>query len=462
MLPARIISATSLLALLPSVCALMTGAAFSAETPASSAPNTHGAVLTWDAAIRTGLEQHPLIRYAQHEALQSEAVVKQIESVNYPQVTGISANTAGNTRVLANLGVSGSLPKPVTYLATPGVRADLLITDFGHTAHKTLSQKSLTKSAEKSVLTTKALVILNVQQAYLTCLKQQRLVTIAREILKERELIRLQTETFYRRQLRSKLDLDFASVEVNRAELALIKAQNDLKAAFATLNNAMGLQAGPEPLLEQVALAVTPAPPVEPLFREALTKRPELLGAKDRLQATDEALKAAKALNFGNITAIGTTGYTKWSGREFSANGAQTNPGEQLGWWGAGGTSAFPLYTGGRIQGQIDEANARKGESQADARAIANDVILQVARAYLSRLTAEQQITVAEEKVAFAREALTLARERYKAALGSILDVVTATADLLGAEVGLAESQYDYQASEAALFYATGAGYERY
>jgi outer membrane protein TolC len=228
------------------------------------------------------------------------------------------------------------------------------------------------------------------------------------------------------------------------------------------LNNAMGLQAGPERTLEHVVLAMTPAPPIEPLFRDALAKRPELLGATDRLQASDEALKAAKALNFGNITAIGTTGYTRWSGREFAASGSQTNPGEQLGWWGAGVTSAFPLYTGGRIQGQTDEADARKGESQADTRAIANDIILQVARAYLSRLTAEQQITVAQEKVAYAREALTLARERYKAALGSILDVITATADLLSAEVGLAESQYDYQASDAALSYATGTGYARY
>lgn len=459
---ARIISATSLLALLPSVCGLMVGAAFSAEAPVSSAPGKDGTVLTWDGAIRAGLDQHPLIKFSRHEVLQSEAVLKQIESVNYPQVTGISANTAGNTRVLANLGVSGSLPKPVTNLATLGIRADLLITDFGHTAHKILAQKSLTKSAEQSTFTTKALVILNVQQAYLTCLKQQRLVMIAREILTERELIRQQTDTFYRRQLRSKLDLDFASVETNRAELALIKAQNDLRAAFAALNNAMGLQAGPEYVLKQMPLAVTPAPQIEPLFREALTKRPELLGAKDRLQAADEALKAAKALKFGNITAIGTTGYSIWSGREFAANGAQANPGEQLGWWGAGGTSAFPLYTGGRIQGQIDEADARKGENQADARAIANDIVLQVARAYLSRLSAEQQITVAEEKVAFSREALTLARERYKAALGSILDVVTATADLLSAEVGLAESQYDYQASDAALSYATGTGYERY
>lgn len=436
--------------------------AFAAETTASPSMPPVGASLPWEQAIRTAIEKQPLIKAAQHEALESQALMKQIESANYPQVTGIYANTGGNTRVLANLGISGSLPKPVNYLTTPGLRVDLLITDFGRTAHSILAQKSFTASAEKAVLTTKALTILNVEQAYLNCLKQQRLVDIAREMFNERELIRQQAETFYRHQLRSKLDLDFASVEANRAEVALIKAQNDLTTAFAALNTAMGLPPGADYLLEKVTFEVKPAAPLDSLFPEALEKRPELLGSKDRIQATEEALKAAKARNYGSITAIGTAGYTWWSREERPSGKEVANPGANLGWWGAGGTSAFPLYTGGRIQGQIEESEARKGEAEADSRTIANDIVLQVAQAYLSRLTAEQQIKVAEEKVAHAREALTLARERYKTGLGSILDVVTATADLLSAEVGLAQSQYDYRASEAALAYSTGAEYARY
>lgn len=429
------------------------------ELPAASSKRSP---LSWDGAIHLALEKQPRIKIAQHEVLESQAVVKQIESVNYPQVTGIYASTGGNTRVLANLGISGSLPKPTNYLTTPGIRVDLLITDFGRTAHQILAQKAFTSSAEKAVLTSKALTILNVEQSYLNCLKQRRLVDIAREVFKERTLIRDQAATFYQHQLRSKLDLDFASVEADRAELALIKAENDLKAAFAALNNAMGLQPGAEYDLEIGTLSITPAPAIDSLLPEALSKRPELLGSKDRIQAAEEALKAAKALNFGNITAIGTAGYTWWSREEESSGQAVSNPGAKLGWWGAGGTSAFPLYTGGRIEGQINEAEARKAEVEADTRVIANDIVLQVAQAFLSRLTAQEQITVAEEKVAHAREALTLARERYKAGLGSILDVVTATADLLNAEVGLATAQYDFRASDAALAYATGVEYGRY
>jgi outer membrane protein len=435
---------------------------FAAEPMASRPIPASGGHLAWEQAIRIAIEKQPLIKVAEHEALESQALIKQIESANYPQITGLYSNSAGNTRVLANLNISGSLPKPTNYLTTPGIRADFLITDFGQTAHRILAQKSLAASAEKALLTSKALAILNVEQAYLNCLKQQRLVEIAREVMNERDLIRQQTEAFYRRQLRSKLDLDFASVEFNRAEVVLIKAQNNLATAFAALNTAMGLQGPGTYALEQVVLSVSPSSSPESLVQDALNQRPELLGSKDRVQAAEQALKAAKALRFGSVTSIGTFAYTWWGHEERPSGKEVSNPGAQVGWYGLGAAGSFPLYTGGRIEGQIEEADARKSETQATTRAIANDIVLQVAQAYFSRLTAEQQIKVAEEKVAHAREALTLARERYKAGLGSILDVTTATTDLLSAEVGLAEAQYDYRASEAALAYATGVEYARY
>jgi len=387
-------------------CAFCMGAClaveiFAADQTVSPALQEGRSLLTWEQAIRTAIEKHPLIKISEHEALESKAVVKQIESANYPQVTGILSSSAGNTRVLANLGISGSLPKPTNYLITPGIRADYLITDFGRTAHRILSQQALAASAEKDVLTSKALAILGVEQAYLNCLKQQRLVDISREVLSERDLIRQQTEAFYRRQLRSKLDLDFASVESNRAEVVLIKAQNNLVLSFAALNTAMGLQGPVNYQLEQAVFSVTPSASPDSLIQDALNQRPELLGSKDRIQAAEDALQSAKALRLGSINAIGTAAYTWWGHEERPSGKEVSNPGAKLGWYGAGGTSSFPLYTGGRLEAQIEEADARKGETQAATRSIANDIVLQVVRAYLSRLTAEQQFKVSEEKVAY-------------------------------------------------------------
>lgn len=440
-------------------------ASFSAHAesrPSASDARPDGVPLSLEEAVRRGVERHPLLRISEHEVAQAEAGTKQLEAANYPRVTGVFANSAGDTRVLANLGISGSLPKPTNYLTTPGLRVDVLVTDFGHTAHLILANKALTASAQRNVLTTKAVVILTIQQAYLNALKQQRFVDIAREALRERQLIRAQTDSLYRHQLRSKLDSDFASVEVNRAEVAVLQSENDLKMALADLDYAMGQQGPSVYVLEPVPLELKELPPAQQLFEDALSKRPELLGSTDRLHASEEAVKATQALNFGSVTAIGTTGYTWWGHEERPAGREVNNPGAKQGWWGAGGTSSFPLYTGGRIQGQIEEAEARKGEMEANARMIANDVILQVTRAYVSNRTAAEQIRVDEERVGQAREALTLARERYKNNLGSILDVTTATMNLLQAEVGLAESQYNYRLSVAAVAYATGTGYARF
>ncbi|HEU4686473.1 MAG TPA: TolC family protein [Nitrospira sp.] len=412
--------------------------------------------LSLEQAVSSSLEQHPMIRLARHEVLGLEASVKQLESANYPQVSAVWQNTAGNTRVLSNLSVSGSLPKPTNYLTTPGVRVDYLITDFGYTAHSVLASRALADAAGKDVSTVKALVALNVRHAYLNCQKQQRFVDIQRDLLRQWQTVFARAQGFYKKELRAKLDLETATAQMNQAELNLLRAENDLRIAFAVLNNAMG-----RPSVKEYDLA--PFPPVtvrghslNELYDAAMKQRPELQGNEDRVRAAEEAVKAAKALRYGNVTALGAAGYTWW-GREERPSGKEVgNPGAQLGFWSAGGTSAFPLYTGGRLEGKIEQAEARKSEAQAIARQIANDVILQVGRAYFTTETAEQQIRVAEERVAHAREALALADERYKFSLGSILDLITATAFLTSAEVGLAEARYEYVASQVALNYATG------
>jgi outer membrane protein len=249
---------------------------------------------------------------------------------------------------------------------------------------------------------------------------------------------------------------------MKQAELNLLKANNELQSAFVTLNAAMGRPSVAPYKLQPNVFAANPLSPLETLLEKALSLRPEIQGSQDRLHAAEEAIQAVKALRFGNIGAIGTAGYTWWGHEERPSGKEVSNPGAQLGFWGAGGTSAFPIYSGGRIEGKIDQAQARRGELRATGREIGNDVVLQVAQAYFTQQTVEEQIRVAQERAAHAREALTLANERYKQGLGSILDITTAAAALTGAEVGLAEAQYEAEATFAALRYATGEEYARF
>jgi outer membrane protein len=444
--------------------------------------------LTLKNAITAGVAQHPLIERAQAALESAAAETKQTKGRQYPWLEASVAGSAGSLRVRSSDGASihatgdlatsflrnraglhlhgggrgfalaGALPQHNQNMTTGGLILNQLITDFGTTAHRILANQSAEAATEKDILTNKALVILNVQQAYLACLMQERLAEIAAENLKKRQVIENQLRTLHKHQLKSKLDLDLVTVQVRNAELALIKAQNDLTQAFAALNNAMGIEGPDRYDLEPVPIAKEPAPAVADLVEQALRHRPELLGGQDRLQASQELLQAVKALHFGEISAVGAAGVTKYGAVH---DGGIPSDGVAS-FWGFGVTARLPLFTGFKIQNQIAEAGHRKGETEQELQNLANEVTLQVIKASLGQIAIAEQIELEQERVAFAREAMDLVQTRYKLGLSSIVEMIRAATALFDAESRLAEARYVYKTSQALVAYAAGQDYQKY
>ena len=427
-------------------------------------------LLTLDTAIRTGLTTHPSVTQARYQTLIAGALTKQARGDQYPWLEASIAESNGALRIVTTDGKAvhdrgghgfdpgGALAKHNQNMVSGGLLLNQLITDFGYTAHRIAASESAEAASEKAILTNKAYVILTVQKAYLSCLLQQHLVAIAAETVRRRKTIRDQISSLYKNQLRSKVDLDLIQVEVSNAELALIKAQNDVHQAFAALNNAMGLKRPDHYPLEDQSVVVSPSPDIESLVTLGLNNRPELLGGRDQVVASEELLRAAKALNFGSITAVGSVGMTKYGTVH---DGGIPSDGVAP-FWGIGATAKIPIFTGFRIQNQIKEAGSHKGESEAELQNLANEVLLQIVRAYLARTTNAEQITLERDRVAFSQEALKLAQERYRLGLSPIVEVVRATTGLFEAESRLKEAQYIYKTSEAAIAYATGQDYKRF
>ncbi|MBI3603958.1 MAG: TolC family protein [Nitrospirae bacterium] len=339
--------------------------------------------------------------------------------------------------------------------------ANQLLYDFGQTAQKVLAERANTAAAEKDILTHKALVILTVQQAYLDCLRQKRLVQIAEETVRERGTIRDQVAALYKHRLKSKLDLDLISVELRNAEVLMVQAKNNLRAAFATLKNAMGVRGPEDYTLEDVPATLSPIDTLELLTQEGLSQRPELLGSADRIRSAEAQLKSAQALYLPTISAASMGGVIHFSDAPTNQDPGAT-PGFTQRWWGAAATLSVPLFTGYLIENRVAEARQQQYKEELKKMDLANKVALEVTESYLTLQTAKQQTKVAEQEVAAAREALTLAKERYRLGLSSIIDVTTATTELVAAEVRLADTNYAYKASAVAVAYATGAGYQQF
>jgi outer membrane protein len=339
-----------------------------------------------------------------------------------------------------------------------GLRADQLIYDFGQCGHTLLAERANQEATEKDLLTNKALVILRVQQAYLHCLRMTRLIQIAEATVRERGILRDQIKILYERQLKSKLDLDFISVELKTSEVQFIQAKNELRAAFAQLNHAMGIRGPEDYTLEEVADVPTPSATLESLIQHGLEDRPELMGSSDRIRAADEQYHAAKALNFPTISATGMTGVIHFSDAPTNQYAGAHDGFTQL-WWGAAAVVSVPLFTGFLIENRVAEALQQKYKEEQRKLDLANKVALEITDSYFGLHTAQQQIKVAEKEVESARSALSLAKERYRLALSSIVEVTTATTELLSAEVRLAEARYAVQANSMAVAYAIGKGY---
>ncbi|HJT20188.1 MAG TPA: TolC family protein [Nitrospira sp.] len=424
-------------------------------------PTAQGAFLSYETAVRVALDRHPLLRRSKESAQAAEAVTDQAVARYYPELNAYGIQTGGTVRPLSGFNIGGAQNKPTSYVESAGVRADQLIYDFGQTAHHVLAERAGQEAAEKDIQTHKATVILRVQQAYIHCLRQKRLIDIAAETVKERGVLRDQIATLYRRELKSKLDLDFISVELRNAEVQLIQARNELRAAFAGLNNAMGVRGPEDYTLEDLPLSAGFSDTLETLIGHALDDRPELLGAADRITQANERLSSAKALNLPSITALGMYGVIHFSDAPTNQYGG-SHPGQTNLWWGAGAVLSVPIFTGFLIENRVAEARQQKYKTEQKQTDLSNRIALEVTDAYLALQTARQQVSVAEREVASARSALTLSKERYRLGLGSIVDVTTSTTALLMAEVRLSEVRYAVQASAVAVAYATGKTYQQY
>ncbi len=404
--------------------------------------------LTLQQAVQTALEKHPALQSAEFAVQGAQARAKQAESPYYPQVGGAAVQTNGSLRANALFRPSGSLIEPNRSDFSVGVAASQTVYDFGQTGSRVDAQRSDKARAQKDAVTRRAEVVVGVERAYFNVLKRKRLVEIAEQTVRERDILKQQIDVLYRNQLKSKLDLGLVQVQLSDSEFLVIRARNDLAAAFAELNNAMGIEGSGTYSLEDIPVKVEPPRTLDELVGEAMDKRPELLALKERIKTAEHRVKAAHNTNFPTVQVVGSAGDT-----EHISNRPNLQEG---GWWAVGGIVSVPIFTGFLIQNQVAEATAQQRETEAIYRAVSQNVQLQVRDSFLDVVTLIPQVKVAEQQVSIARETLSLAGQRYKLGLSSIVEVTQSEVAVTAAETRLAETQYDAKIAEARLRYAVG------
>ena len=400
--------------------------------------------LTLREAEEIAAKNHPRVSVALMNSLASGKVSLEIRSNNYPNITGAfsSAGALENSRIAA-----GGITNPAIFSrVSSGLAVSQLVTDFGRTKSLAEAADLRAKADQEAVKAARAEVVLQVDFAYFLALKAQALMRVASEAIKAREAASEKAAALEQAKLKSGLDASFARVQVSEAKLALLRAENGMRAAFADLSSAMGSNADETYELTEESLPAELGPDVADFVKEAVRNRPELAQLKNEGDAADHIVQAEKDLKRPTIVAVAMAGVSP-------AHASQiTNR-----WAVAGVNVNVPIFNGRLFEARQAEAEFRASAVRQRAREVENRITRDVRVAYLTATNSIEQVAVTEQLAAQANLALDLARSRYDLGLSSIVELTQAQLNQTSAEIANAGARYEYLLQRSVLRYQTGA-----
>jgi outer membrane protein len=213
------------------------------------------------------------------------------------------------------------------------------------------------------------------------------------------------------------------------------------------LASALGLRA-------DVSLVLAPPPDlagfslgeqaVERLIETAKTVRPDLLAAQARVRQSEADLRVAEADGKPQLSLFGTAGGSASSPGADPLNGA------------IGVRLQVPIFTGYRDTYRIRAAREQIDARRAELDRVGNDVSLEVWQSWQQLRTEGQSYRAALDLTASAREAYDAALARYRAGVGTLIDLLNAQGAVADADFQRIRAQYNWYAAKASLVRSLG------
>ena len=401
--------------------------------------------LTLQQAHETAIRNHPLITVADLKALASRQVVTQMRSGFFPNVSA-NALAVGTANSNTRLEAIGALNNPAIFdRQAEGLMISQLITDFGRTANLTGSAKLQAEAAANSAQATREQILLAVDGAFFSAQQAQAVTRVARQTVTTRQTFLDYVSERATNQLSSALDVSFAKVNVEDAQLLLSKAQNDLDAAFAQLSNLLGSRESKSYSLIEEPLPSEVSTNVSEFIQRGLQFRPDLLTLRNQEGAALKLARAERDARFPTIAAVG------------SAGGAPVHDAALPdGYASAGIVINVPIFAGGLYVARQREAELQAQAAEASIRDLEDNVIRDVRIAWLNAQNAFDRYRISSRLLENARQSYDLAKTRYQNGLSSIVEFNQAELNLISAQITLASTQYEYLIQRSALTFQTG------
>jgi outer membrane protein TolC len=291
-------------------------------------------------------------------------------------------------------------------------------------------------------------VVLQVESAYFLYSASVSLVTAQRSAREEAAAGLAAAEARHEAGLATIADVLQARTALAQADLSLESTEGQLQTSRGSLAVSMGLPATLPyeiaPSTEGVTVGVV-ADSVQALVATAVRLRPDLASATALEREAAARVGELRAQRLPSLSLSGNTGYQFIPSRSVSGANYSLTLGLTI-----------PVFNGFTREYNQQQAEALAQAAAADTRSLQQQVIFQVFSAYYTLQTSARRVHTSETLLESAQASQQVALARYKAGVGTVLDLLTAQTALANARAQQVQARLDWSTALAQLSHDAG------
>jgi len=395
---------------------------------------------TLNALVAEALANNKTLQIARARVEEARAGRSAARSRLFPKVSGVASAQRGNQGYFT--------ANQTVWIAGADVEVSWEADLFGRNRSRTAEATAILESSEASRQAVRVGLLAEVARNYFDLRNYERQLQLTQRNLETQKKTLELVQAQFQGALASDFDVQRAGAQVSATEALIPSLQTAYDAALNRLNVLLGLPPGSRDALMKGAQKLNPldhriliAAPAR-----ALSARPDVQAAERRFAAAISAKSAARAELFPDISLTALFGVQ-------TATPFGSTP------WGVGASLVQPILNFGRIEAQIDAADAQQRQAFLSYQQTVLEALENMENAlsgYLHETTRNAALTTG---VGQNRKAADLALQQYTNGYTGLLDVLVAVRNLLDAEAGLAASDANLRNDLVNIYAAAGGGW---
>lgn len=389
---------------------------------------------------------------------QSQGQARVARSALLPNISAALRETVEQENLRA-LGLRVSIPFPGFNFPTIvgpfnyfDLRATLTQTVADMTAlnnYRTAQQ--IQRANEFAAQDARDLVVLAVGGAYLSVVAAQGRVASAQAQLETAQALLKQTSDQRKAGIVAQIDVNRAQVQSETQEQRVVTLKNDLSKQKINLARLTGLPpTDAYEITDTIPFSAGPSISIEDALTQAMGDRADLKAADAQVKAAEKSKAAAKSERLPSVALSA----------DYGAIGI--NPGQSHGTFTVTGSLKVPVWTSGKIDGDIEQADAALEQRRAELEDERGRIESDVRNAFLDLEAAARQVHVAESNQGVTRQNLELTQQRFQAGVTDAVEVTQAREAVAGAELDYISAVFAHNLAKLSLARAIGKAEDRY